>query len=402
MGDQQAPQTEPTTSTNGHARPARPGRAEVLSELATLDSKLPKPAADPDDARYAFDFDGQMVSAPAGSPDGEDEYDDDGQPVGKPKAAASDDLDDLEDDGDDGLDDDDDLDIDEPRKKPTEDPEVDRRLSAVQKQAKREREAIARERELVAKEREELRDLKAHKEQFERLRARVKYDPTGVLMMLGLADDDLEPAAKHVYSRSKAAAADPKNREAVDAAMRDREAREELQALTKKFDEFKSSITEEKTRAQAIEEANRFLDNTARIAAKHADKAPLTKLHLEKAPARAKAAMAEVAFRIAQETGENPTPGRVIRAYEKQRRAELEELGVDIDALVKAPAKKPGAPAGVARRPAGTTAAAKDTAPSPAPTPAKAQTREEKLAELKRDLARQQRREELAALERGD
>ncbi len=217
------------------------------------------------------------------------------------------------------------------------DPELAKRLSAVQKQEKRSREAISRERTEFEREKNEWRDqakaIAESSQRFERLAARAKYDPVAVLTSLGLSEDDFEPAAQMLYAHSKAGAADPKRKEMAQRGLREREYADKLAQMESKHAALEAKLTEKEWTAQA----DRVLeDHYTSVTKAVSDKTGLVKAQLAKNPARAKAAMQQITYDLAQKDGVLPTAKAVVIAYEKQRRAELRELGIDPASVIKA------------------------------------------------------------------
>ena len=232
------------------------------------------------------------------------------------------------------------------------DPDTSKRLATVKAQEKRLREQIAKERSdaraaLDAERKQFEQDiapkLKAASD-FEALAKRAKYDPAAVLEQLGLTDDDFELAARHLYARSKAGQTDPKNKAAAEQAAREREAHDRIAAHEKKLADLEAKLTA-KEQAQAFEtQRGQYLDLTLKAVAN--DNAPLLAKLATKAPAKARAELWQTAERLFDSTGEFPDHEDVITAWESARRAELEDLGIDVATSAKpaaaAPAVRPG------------------------------------------------------------
>lgn len=238
---------------------------------------------------------------------------------------------------------------------PKPDPELERRATALRRQEQRLRERVARERADVQRERDALKADTAELEKFKALRARAKYDPTAALRALGLTDEDLEPAARHIYAQTKEAAKDPKNREAADKLMRERELQSKTDELQKRLD----ALDEEKRTAQAAQANERAAMRYLGGVSKAARPGTLAAHFIAKGGAAADKVtrtFAQIAQELSDE-GDLPDPADVLAEYEVRRREELEEADVDVDALLKRkpaaaqPAKKPGTPA-VAATPA--------------------------------------------------
>lgn len=265
------------------------------------------------------------------------------------------------------------------------DPDTSKRLATVKAQEKRLREQIAKERSDARAE------LDAHRKQieaewspkieaaqkFEALAKRAKYDPASVLEQLGLTADDFEIAARHLYARSKAGQADPKNRAAAEQATRERESADRIAAHEKKLADLEAKLTA-KEQAQAFEsQRGQYLDLTLKAVAN--DNAPLLAKLATKAPAKARAELWQTAERLFDQTGEFPDHEDVITAWESQRRAELEDLGIDV-----ATSAKPAAPAPAAR-PGKSLGNGHGAAPANSNAP---KSRQEERDEVLRELAR--------------
>lgn len=231
------------------------------------------------------------------------------------------------------------------------DPETGKRLATIKAQEKRQREQIAKDRTdaraaLDAERRQFEQDiaprLKAAQD-FEALAKRAKYDPTAVLEHLGLTTDDFELAARHLYARSKAGQADPKNRAAAEQAIRERESTDRISAHEQKLAALEAKLTARDQAQQFESQRGQYLDLTIKAVAN--DNAPLLSKLAAKAPEKARAALWQTAERLFVQTGEMPDHEDVITAWESQRRAELADLGIDVATSARpaaAPVVRPG------------------------------------------------------------
>lgn len=227
----------------------------------------------------------------------------------------------------------------EPDAEAKPDAETEKRLSAVQKAAKREREMIAKERADAKAEidrmRAEVDAGLAQVKRFETLKARAKYDPAGVLSELGLTEDDFEPAARDIYARSKAAAADPKAKDAAIRMQREREANDKLSQLERKHAELEAKLAEKEQQAKYEQAWTGFLGDVGKTA--ETAEAPLMKAALAKNPTKTQQQIRQVCEQLYQETDEWPDPADVVATWEKLKRAELAELGIEAPAAKAAP-----------------------------------------------------------------
>lgn len=223
------------------------------------------------------------------------------------------------------------------------DAETVKRLAAVQAAEKRSREKLAAERAEFAAERAKLEELRkeieayrADSELFAKAKARAEIDPVSVLESLGVKD--LEYAAKQAYAKAKA---DPANKEAAARSLRERELMEEIAELKKWRTETTRAEQERAQNEMARREAETYMADVTK-AATAGELSPLAKHFMAKNPAATDHRLRRIAVELAQETGERPDVEDVLARYEKSRRAELEELGVDPNSILNAssPPKK--------------------------------------------------------------
>lgn len=264
---------------------------------------------------------------------------------GKPKIEASsearDGSGDEDADEDERDEDEDELDLDEPDEddaddekplaaagadKDDKDPELAKRLAQLKRAEQRNREQLNRDRAAFEHERDQLvAEWKPRIEaaqEFERLRSRAASDPAGVLMALGVAEDDFEEVSKILYGMSKAGAADPKNKAAAAALRRERELRQRLEASESGLAELKQQLAARDEESQASQRVGDYL---ARVEKAATDDTPLLKKSLELSPNATRAKLQELAYRMANKNGgEAVSPREVARAFEKRRRAVLE------------------------------------------------------------------------------
>lgn len=326
-------------------------RAAFLAELGAGegDGEAAKPA--------------KAKPAPVESSDDDDDDDDDAEPDededDDAETVASDDDEDEEGGAEDvEPDDEDDL-----ADKAKADPELAKRLAAVRRTDQRQRERFAQERSAFDRERSEWQaqrqQLVDAKDRFDKLAARVRYNPTAVLRELGLTDDDFEGAAQHIASHSKAAGVTPAHRAAAERAMRDREAADEAKALRAEVKELKDGLTANQREAAEQREAEVYV---GRVLKRATDETPLTQQLIAKNPTKARADLTITAFKLAQKLGQLPKTRAVIAAHEKKLARELRDLGIEPPAKGAKPAvaAKP-APAKPGAKPAPAAAAATET-----------------------------------------
>lgn len=198
---------------------------------------------------------------------------------------------------------------------PKPDAETERRLSAVQRAEKRSREMLTKERAEakaeIERERAELSKWKAERDSFEQMKARAKYDPAGVLAALGLTDEDLEPAARDLYARSKGAQSDPKAREAALKMQREREVSDRVAKIERENAELREQFTQRDQEAAHREAFDSFVGDVKKVAN---GTTPL----FEKAPARANQLVRQVLQEHWAEHQEIPDVADVIASLEKR------------------------------------------------------------------------------------
>lgn len=277
-------------------------RASVLSEIETLEEPKAEPAekAEPEPEAPAAE---EEPDAKPEAPEGEE--------PAKPEEG------DEEPEGD-----------DPPAPATKADPEQEKRLAAIQRAEKRGKEAVAKERETFERQREAFQREWSPRiqaaEQFEAMRERAARDPAGVLEALGVTDMDY--AARQAYLRSKAAANDPKAREAADRAMRERETSSVLEQTRAELAAMKREMESQRTQQQV----SAWIDTVAKAAS---DDAPLVRTMLDKSPSKARALISQVAQHLIEQTGETPDPVDVVNALEAHERAELEARGIDYSVI---------------------------------------------------------------------
>lgn len=346
----------PTTPQNGEAAPAS-DRASILAELKTLDTSTPQEGP------------GEPSTPPDSEPDADKPAEEPAVPPPAEEPAEDEDADDEE--------------SEEETKPGASDPDLNKRLDAVHKREKRAKESMAREREAYQREKAAWEKEWAPKvelaEKVAELSRRVRHDPVGVLMGLGLTEDDLDPIARVVYAHSKEARQDPKLREAAQRSMRERELADQVQQLTHKMEERDRRDQERERQETTQREVTRYLDEVSKAAG---DDTPLVQTMLAKNADKTRARLGEVAHRLIEESGEVPDHAEVVAELEKIRRAELEELGIDPDSAIKR-TKKPS-PEAEEKRPAKHTLTndlGKPATPRSAPV-----SRKEELADVRKAL----------------
>jgi len=234
---------------------------------------------------------------------------------------------------------------DEPKveTKPEPDAPTTRALAQIEKQAKKFRDEQAAAKADLAQERAELARIKAEhaakQTSFEELQKLYRTDRAAAIEKLAGSDseEEYEAAARAAFARTKAGKADPRNQHAAAQTSREREQATKIEKMESELEELRNEFKSRDKAAEAKDFQKQFLD----AAVKAIPEAPslIGKLYA-KAPDKARQALLHIGARLERENdNETPTHAEVIAEYEKMRRAELEEQGVDVDAMLRPPVK---------------------------------------------------------------
>ena len=342
--------------TNGTAAPSASDlRSQILAEAADLAKSGAKVGVKPAIGEPVEDDEEQVEQTD--DADAETAAQDDADP--EVEAAADDDTEPTEDD-------------DAEETETSDDPATQKRLDAVRKAEQRYRAKMAEGRQAFEAEQKKHAERIEKAEQFEAASRRAKYDPAALLRAAGLTEDDFELAAHAIYAESKAAAADPKRKEAAAARLREREKEDKLTATEKKMAELERKLEEQAQAAKAQAATARYVADIESVAkTKH----PLVAHMLKVDPDDAGEGIRRAYEALGQKTGKTPAPAAVVAEYDRMQRAKLKRLGIDPDTIAKSPIvttiKKKAAAATTAKGAANSNAASK------------APTKEEILAELR-------------------
>lgn len=211
-----------------------------------------------------------------------------------------------------------------------------------------------------------------------------RQDPLAAMAALGFSESDYEAVGRLLYAHSPEGQKDPRHKAAAAQTLAQREQQAVLDKLQRELAEMKEGMSARERAAEQQARADRYINLITKAVS---DETPLAKAAYAKNPERTKAALFDIALRLYAESGpsddlrDEPTPAEVLRAYDAQRAAELEELGFDPKTLGRPAA----APAPVAStppaRPAATLAPAGAGAPV-APKTNEPPSRDEVLAGL--------------------
>ncbi len=225
------------------------------------------------------------------------------------------------------------------------DAESGKRLEQVRKTEARMREQIKRDRDAFVSERDafvaEWKPKIEAAERFERMResARNPYTIAELLLEAGMAEDDFEAAAQALYAHSTKGKADPKNREYVARSKRERDLADQLASVQKRLDAQETKERQAAEEAKARAEGERIIRGIVKTV--KPDASPLLVAALAKNTERTHQRLAQIAGELFDREGVMPDAAEVHAEYERVRREELTELGID-PATVK-PAKVNGA-----------------------------------------------------------
>lgn len=177
-----------------------------------------------------------------------------------------------------------------------------------------------------------------------------KRDPLALAAAAGWTEADFEGIAQTYYAASPEGKKDPNRARAAQALLEKRQEQSRVDKLESEFSEYRKTAEQREQQAaqqaQAQAVAARWLDTVHGAAG---DDTPIARSASDKAALNQRL-LAET-DRLWQESGpsddlrEMPTPTQVIRAYETRRRAELEALRPEYEALAKLTAPPPAAPA---------------------------------------------------------
>lgn len=291
----------------------------------------------------------------------------------------------------------DDAEEEEPEEKEeAEEPKADEKaskgLEAVHRAKRRFDEQMTKEKQAFRSEVERVRgELTQVKQQVDTdkaevaaFKAKFKGDPVGAALALKLiAEEDLEYVGKQFYFRSKSVAEKPEYREQAERDRREREASTKAEEALRRAEEIEKRAVAKERELEQRQVVNEYF---AAVESAAGDETPLLKSALKKQPKRTREELQAHALRIAQsEQVEWPEHADVVKAWETAKRAELADLGIDINTAAKAASSttKTKTPvAGEKKRP-GTMSNDLGTTKQPRSTP---KSREEELEDVLKDM----------------
>ncbi len=227
----------------------------------------------------------------------------------------------------------------------TVDADTQKRIDRVRKEEKRVKTEIADARAEWKREQDSREAKLAPRleaaDRIEKMKARGKTALMELAEEMGVTEDDHDALAKAHYALSKQGKADPRNRPAADQALEKRAHADEVKMLRDRLDARDKADAERESQRSAEQAANAYADRTVQVIG---DESPLLRTFHAKSPDKARRALMETAYRLYKEEGDEPDPADVVSAWEKQRRGELEDLGIDPSAAIRPTAAAPKAP----------------------------------------------------------
>lgn len=229
-------------------------------------------------------------------------------------------------------------DKDKDKDEPILDKATQKRLAAIQKAEKAQKQAIAAERAKFLEEKaeweEQSRELKKKVSNFEKAVQEGKTNPLMVMEALGFSEESFEDLSRLFYAHSAKGKNDPRVRDLVEAGMKDRGYRDELSALRDEVRKLKQESTLKEQQAKATQAANAEIEKIVSFAQKSGD-APLLAQLMAKNPAKARFQIMSITKQLLDANDEWPDAEDVVAVFEKTRKAELEDLGIDLSAILK-------------------------------------------------------------------
>ncbi len=270
------------------------------------------------------------------------------EPSPEEEEAADADDEEPDDEDDEDLDDEIEDAVDEEEAAPGKaDPSIAQAHAKIRKLETRMRESIARDRSAFDAERkafvEEWKPKIESAQTFDKLKARAKADPIGVLKQLGVTEADYEEVSKILYGLSPAAAADPKNREAVTRLQRERDLREKIEASDARTAALEERLAKQESDAVQSKKIEQYLGKVAKAVTAET---PHTQEMLEAHPKATRVRLDRLAYKMSLKSGDLVEPKKVVRAFEKleqSRRAMYAPAGTTKAAPAVAGKSKAGA-----------------------------------------------------------
>lgn len=223
------------------------------------------------------------------------------------------------------------------------DPKTAKGLAAIEKQAKRFRDEQSAAKAELDVERAEIARLRAEATgKVTSIAELKKMKPLEVLEALGFeSEDDYDVLARGAYAKTKAGKTDPRLKQQAEQTAEARDLKTTVAELRKQIEELGGEFTKRDARAQTEAFVAKWQDEAIKAIP---EEPSLIGRLAAKSPEKARDVLLTIGKYLEKQTGETPTHAECIEEYEKYRRAELEDTGVDVAALLRpqadAPAKK--------------------------------------------------------------
>lgn len=208
------------------------------------------------------------------------------------------------------------------------DQKIQPNLERIQRKAQEFSAWMAEEKQALEQQRQELAAQAEQAKSLTEARERAHIDPVAFMRALGFEESGFEELAKEFYAASPEGQKDDKVREASVRRRRSLAVDDELSRMRKETAQIKQEMQVMRHQAEAeklLRAAGDAVD----------DSMPVLASQLAKTPNKLLQYLEEVAIVIFHETGELPQPSEVAQAAERRRRAELEDLGVDVDKVFR-------------------------------------------------------------------
>ncbi len=226
--------------------------------------------------------------------------------------------------------------------KPVADPELERRLAMLEKADRRQKEAIDKERSLMARERAQ---LERERQEFEAAKQgrtvsredlkKLRNRPLELFEALGADEDYLATLSQVAYAHSKHGKNDPKAKVYAEQAAKEQSSYSELAETRERIASLEAKLEAKEKTETLARQVTEYLDGVI----KEIPQTPtLIGKVMAKNPQKAKTYLhTAAALWSKQNDNETPTAAQVIAFYEKTRREELEDEGLDVASQLGSP-----------------------------------------------------------------
>lgn len=199
-------------------------------------------------------------------------------------------------------------------------------------------------------------------EEFEARIAAAQDDPIAFLELGGWTSDKLEQLARLAYAHSPEGSKNPANKVAAHQTKAQRDLEAQVKELKEKQTAWERQVREREEQARMQAQVDNYFATVTKAVS---DESPIVKARLAAMPDAARERMLAIADRLYTESGPSddlrdvPEPAAIIKAYEQERRSDLE---TDLRALPQAELAKLVASLGLP-------AVSATSAPAPKPSP---------------------------------